>query len=160
VADDDATDARFEAAYRTGWPAVFRFALAWTNSQDDALEAAQETFFRLWIRRDRVDFGRDIVPLALTIERRLLTDKWRTLRRRMRSPHHVVSLEPTWTPAVADDWLDVQAAFARLTPTERVAITAISISGRSYAEVAEAMGVTEGALRAAASRGRHKLGQA
>lgn len=159
MAADDAIQARFEAAYKSSWPAVFRFALAWTNDQDAALDAAQDTFVRLWDRRARIDFGRDIVPLALTIERRLLTDRWRAAQRRMRKPFATVRLQPAWTPAAADEWLDVQAAFARLTPAERVAITAVSISGRSYAEVAKVMGTTEGAVRAAASRGRRKLGE-
>lgn len=123
MAADDAIQARFEAAYRSSWPAVFRFALAWTNDQEAARDAAQDTFVRLWDRRARIDLGQDIVPLALTIERRLLTDRWRAAQRRMRKPFATVRLQPAWTPAVSDAWLDVQAAFARLTPVERVAIS-------------------------------------
>ena len=47
------------------------------------MDAAQEAFARIWERRDTIDLSADIVPLAITIERRLLTDRWRALRRRM-----------------------------------------------------------------------------
>lgn len=83
MAEDVGLRERFEAAYLRGWTPVFRFALAWTNDREEAMDAAQETFTRIWERRKQVDFAADIVPLAIVIERRLLTDRWRRLRRRM-----------------------------------------------------------------------------
>jgi RNA polymerase sigma-70 factor (ECF subfamily) len=147
----------FETAYARGWTPVYRFALAWTNDREEAMDAAQEAFARIWERRDTIDLSADIVPLAITIERRLLTDRWRALRRRMQLN---MGSRRTWSASDSDDWADVQAAFSRLTPAERVTITATTVSGLSYAEVGEALGITEGAARAAASRGRRKLAEA
>lgn len=153
-AHENAVRELFETAYAKSWTPVYRFALAWTNDRDEAMDAAQETFARIWERRDRVDLAADVVPLALTIERRLLTDRWRTLRRRLR-----LGFEParTWSATDSDEWADLQAAFSRLAPTERVVITAVTLSGLSYAQVGGALGISEGAARAAASRGRRKL---
>lgn len=133
---------------------MYRFALAWTNDREAAMDAAQETFARIWERRRTVDFDTDIVPLAITIERRLLTDRWRSLRRRLR---RTVAPPRSWAAADSDAWADVQAAFAKLSPTERVVLTAVALGGFDYAQVAETLGISEGAVRAAASRGRRKL---
>lgn len=153
-ADEPDVRELFETAYAKSWTPVYRFALAWTNDRDEAMDAAQETFARIWERRDKVDLASDVVPLAITIERRLLTDRWRSLRRRLR-----VGVEPkrAWLAADSDEWADINSAFSRLTPSERVAVTAVTISGFTYAQVGEALGITEGAARAAASRGRRKL---
>jgi RNA polymerase sigma-70 factor (ECF subfamily) len=54
-------------------------------------------------------------------------------------------------------WLDVQTALATLSPLERTALILTAVEGWSYAEVAQAIETTEGALRAAVSRARDKL---
>jgi DNA-directed RNA polymerase specialized sigma24 family protein len=38
---------RFDEAFRGAWPAVFRFATAWTNDLPSAEDIAQEAFTRL-----------------------------------------------------------------------------------------------------------------
>lgn len=152
--DEGAVRALFEAAYLKSWVPVYRFALAWTNDRDEAMDAAQETFARIWERRDQIDFTTDIVPFAITVERRLLTDRWRSLRRRLRFG---VRPARTWSATDSDEWVDIRAAFSRLSPTERVVITAVAVSGLSYAQTGEVLGISEGAARAAASRARRKL---
>jgi RNA polymerase sigma factor (sigma-70 family) len=152
-----AASPRFDDAYSRAWTPIYRFALAWTNDPDEAMDVAQEVFARLWVRWDGLGDGRDIVPLGLTIARHLLTDRWRALRRRLRLR---APLAAGWTAADTEAWLDVQSAFARLTATERVAVVATGVIGLSYAEVGDLLGRSEGSVRAAASRGRQKLADA
>ena len=121
------------------------------------MDVAQEAFTRIWERRKQLDFTTDITPLAMTIERRLLTDRWRRLGRRVKLPVHFGTAHAAWNAGMTDDWIDVQAAFSKLTPMERVAVTAVSITGLSYADVGAIIGTSEGAVRAAASRARRKL---
>ncbi len=54
-------------------------------------------------------------------------------------------------------WLDVRHALATLTPLERTALILTAVEGWSYAEVANVLETSEGALRAAVSRARSKL---
>lgn len=142
----------FNDAYQAEWPAVFRFAVAWTNDLAAAEDIAQEAFTRLWTRRESIDWERPVVPWLLVVTRRLATDRFRRLR------------APVVAPRVRDlndgalaSWLDVQAAFGRLTDRERAALIATAVLGLSAEEAAEPLGMSPGAVRAAVSRARDKL---
>src|SRR5262245_11101855 len=74
-------DAAFERAYREAWPAVFRFAVAWTNDLSAAEDITQEAFARLWQRRESFDWEQPAEPWLLVATRRLATDRFRRLRR-------------------------------------------------------------------------------
>jgi RNA polymerase sigma factor, sigma-70 family len=143
---------RFHEAFQRDWPAVFRFAVAWTNDLPSAEDLAQETFARLWTRRASVDWERPVVPWLLVVTRRLATDRFRRLK------------VPYMRPSVRDlnedgvvAWLDVRAAFGRLSARERAALVTTTILGLSPGEAAEALGMSPGAIRAAVSRAREKL---
>ena len=142
----------FNDAYRAEWSAVFRFAVAWTNDLSAAEDIAQEAFTRLWDRRESIDWERPVVPWLLVVTRRLATDRFRRIR------------SPVVAPRVRDlndealtSWLDVQAAFSRLTDRERAALIATAVLGLSAEEAAEPLGSSPGAVRAAVSRARDKL---
>jgi RNA polymerase sigma-70 factor, ECF subfamily len=156
VAITDMTDLAYERAYDEHWSEVFRFALAWTNDWTAAEDLAQEAFLRLWDHRRRVDWDRPVLPWLLVATRRLATDRFRRLRRRLTT---AISPEmpSTIDPAVHDRWLDVAAAMAGLSPLERTAVVMTAIEGASYDEAAVALDTSAGALRAAVSRARTKL---
>jgi RNA polymerase sigma-70 factor (ECF subfamily) len=143
----------YERAFEDHWGDVLRFSLAWTNDLSEAEELSQEVFLRLWQRRVALDWDRPILPWLLTIARRLATDRFRSIRRRI-LPR---SVTPSLDESVRDRWIDVRAAMAALSPLERTAVLMTSVQGWSYDEVALALGTTSGAIRAAASRGREKL---
>jgi RNA polymerase sigma-70 factor (ECF subfamily) len=67
------------------------------------------------------------------------------------------STESTFDEAMRDAWLDVQSAMTALSPLERSALVLTAVEGWSYAEVAAAVGTTDGVLRAAVSRARETL---
>lgn len=145
-------ESRFSEAYADSWPAVFRFAVAWTNDLGGAEELAQEAFLRLWDRRTTTDWSRPVLPWLLVVTRRLATDRFRRLRRPLGSPR-VVDLNRDGI----DGWLDVRVAFGRLSAQERAALVSVAILGFSPAEAAEPLGIGAGAVRAAVSRARAKL---
>lgn len=143
---------RFHEAFQRDWPAVFRFAVAWTNDLPSAEDLAQEAFARLWARRGSVDWERPVIPWLLVVTRRLATDRFRRLK------------VPFVRPGVRDlnedgiaAWLDVRAAFGRLSARERAALVSTTILGLSADEAATALGMSSGAVRAAISRARKKL---
>lgn len=147
----------FETMYRREWTPVFRMALAWTNDWDEACDIAQETFRRTWEHRATIDWARPVRPLLLVTARRLATDRFRRLRRRLTirlgAIEPIVQLDEESTAR----WLDAADSLTRLRPNERAAIVLVGVVGCTYREAAEVLGTTEGALRAQISRVRHKL---
>ena len=149
----ESTEIAYERAFEEHWSDVFRFALAWTNDWSAAEDLAQEAYLRLWNQRARLDWNRPVLPWLLVTTRRLATDRFRALRRR---------LVPTSQPAALDQtvqarWLDVCAAMAELSPLERTALVMTAVEGATYEEAGRVLGTTAGALRAAVSRARTKL---
>ena len=153
VVTADRWDLSYQVAFERYWEDVFRFALAWTNDWGAAEDLAQDAYLRLWQQRGSLDWQRPVLPWLLVVTRRLATDRFRALRRRI-LPR---STAPTLDEAVRDRWLDAQVAMALLSPLERSALVLTAVEGWTYAEVALALGTSDGALRAAVSRARAKL---
>jgi DNA-directed RNA polymerase specialized sigma24 family protein len=93
-----------------------------------------------------------VVGWLLVVTRRLATDRF---RRR---------LTPFVAPRVRDlnedgvaAWLDVRAAFGRLSAKERAALISVGVLGFTPDEASEPLGMSPGAVRAAVSRAREKL---
>ncbi len=147
------TDPRYEQAFERHWDDVFRFALAWTNDWAAAEDLAQDAYLRLWQHRSTLDWDRPVLPWLLVAARRLATDRFRALSRRI-LPR---SADPSFDEATQVRWLDVRSAMGKLSALERSAVVLTAIEGWSYAEVAVALGTSDGALRAAVSRARVKL---
>jgi RNA polymerase sigma factor (sigma-70 family) len=155
VATAEATEYAYERAFEENWSDVFRFALAWTNDWTSAEDLAQDAYLRLWNHRARLDWNRPVLPWLLTTTRRLATDRFRTLRRRLSSTPHPAAIDAD--PALRARWLDVCAAMSDLSPLERTALVMTAVEGASYEEAGHVLGTTAGALRAAVSRARSKL---
>jgi RNA polymerase sigma-70 factor, ECF subfamily len=153
IAIVDSADLHYVQAFEDNWDSVFRFSLAWTNDWSAAEDLAQDAFLRLWQHRLTLDWGRPVLPWLLVAARRLATDRFRALGRRI-MPR---SSDPGFDEATQARWLDVRAALGRLSALERSALVLTTIEGWNYSEVATALGTTEGALRAAVSRAREKL---
>jgi len=147
----------FERAYAESWTPVFRLALAWTNDWPAAEEIAQEAFARLWVRRGSIDWSVPVLPWLLTTARRLATDRFRRLRRLMGQSHALSAAHDLDQHA---RWLDVRAAFGRLSPLERAALALTAVSGLDSEEAATTLGTTSAAVRSAVFRARRKLEEA
>ncbi len=151
VADD--VDFHYQQAFDQHWDDVFRFSLAWTNDWAAAEDLAQDSYLRLWQHRTTLDWERPVLPWLLVAARRLATDRFRSLGRRI-LPR---ASEPSSDESIRARWLDVRAGMARLSSLERTALVLTAVEGWSYTEVAVALGTSDGALRAAVSRAREKL---
>jgi RNA polymerase sigma-70 factor (ECF subfamily) len=150
-------DDAFQRAAEELWTPVYRFALAMTNDLIEADDVAQEAFVRLWGRRADIDWDEPVIGWLLVTARRVAVDRFRRLGR-------ALSLGSVYTTAVGidaatiDRFVDLRAQLARLTATERTAILLSAVEGWSAEEIGAALGISAGAVRAAASRGRAKLG--
>jgi RNA polymerase sigma-70 factor (ECF subfamily) len=149
----ESTEIAYERAYEAHWSDVFRFALAWTNDWAAAEDLAQEAYLRLWNHRAQLDWERPVLPWLLVTTRRLATDRFRSLRRRLLP----VSPPATLDASIQVRWIDVRAAMAGLSPLERTALVMTALEGATYEEASRVLGTSAGALRAAVSRARTKL---
>jgi RNA polymerase sigma-70 factor (ECF subfamily) len=153
VAAIEAPEAAYERAFEIHWLDVFRYSLAWTNDWGAAEDVAQDAFLRLWQSRARVDWACPILPWLLVAARRLATDRFRSLRRRILQQASGSSIDDS----VRERWLDVRAAMATLSPLERTALVLTTVEGVTYGHAAELLGTSPRALRAAVARARDKL---
>ena len=146
-------DFAYDRAFEAHWSDVFRFALAWTNDWAEAEDLVQEAYLRLWNHRSQLDWDRPVLPWLLVTTRRLATDRFRKVRRRLLATPQPATLDAS----VQARWLDVRAAMDDLSSLERSALVMTAIEGATYEEAAVVLGTTAGALRAAVSRARTKL---
>ena len=132
MAMSGSTEFAYDRVFEAHWPDVFRFALAWTNDWAEAEDLAQEAYLRLWNHRARLDWDRPVLPWLLVTVRRLATDRFRRIRRRLadRTGARVARR------VGAARWLDVQAAMSELSPLERSALVMTAIEGATYEEAA------------------------
>ena len=136
---------------------VYRFALALTNDLVEADDVAQEAFVRLWRSRATIDWSAPPIGWLLVAARRVAFDRFRRLGRELRlrpAPRTPAGLDT----ATIDAFVDLRAQLGRLTAGERAALLLGAVEGWSPDEIGVALGISAGAVRAAASRGRAKLG--
>ena len=143
-------DDAFQRAAEELWTPVFRFALALTNDLSEADDVAQEAFVRLWSRRATIDWGEPVLGWLLVTARRIALDRFRRLGTAPAAPAGIDA-------ATVERFVDLRSELARLTSTERTAILLSAVEGWSADEIGAALGISAGAVRASASRGRAKL---
>ena len=137
----------FEALFRHLHPMLTRQARQYAPDPDAAADAVQETFVRLWERRDRLDPERSIrAYLSRSLRNRLLNAARDTQTRRTLLDEHASPLTTTRAPhpdeaaqgaALADR---LQLALAELPDRQRTAISLTRFDGLSHTEAAEVMG--------------------
>jgi RNA polymerase sigma-70 factor (ECF subfamily) len=154
---DPSPDDAFQRAAEELWMPVYRFALALTNDLTDADDVAQEAFVRLWRSRATIDWSAPPIGWLLVAARRVAFDRFRRIARELRlrpRPSTPIGLDT----ATIEGFVDLRGQLAGLSATERAAVLLAAVEGLTTAEIGAALGISEGAVRAAASRGRAKLG--
>jgi RNA polymerase sigma-70 factor (ECF subfamily) len=146
-------DDLYAEAYGQHWHDVFRFCLAQTNDWAEAEDLTEEAYVRLWQGRSAFDWSQPALPWLLVITRRLATDRYRRLKRRLLPHRQPTTLDESST----DRWLDLERAMVRLSQLERTALVVTAVNGYSYVDAAVLLGTSPGALRAAVARARAKL---
>ena len=131
--------------------AVARFAAS-IGARDDVEEVVQDTFVRAFASIDGFRGDSSLRTWLFTIARRLLLDRRRSARRRGEQVEvqesDVATEYDSLDGVVADETQRrLQAALAKLSPTQREVFVLRVSEGMSYAEIADTVGTTEGAAR-------------
>jgi RNA polymerase sigma-70 factor, ECF subfamily len=149
----------FDRLYRRHAPSVYRYALAVLGNRADAEDVTQQTFLRAYSAVDRGSRPRKAENWLLTIAHNEVRRHFRVARGRqveveLDERHGQDASEPI-DPSLAD----VLRALQKLSPTHRSALVMREFEGRSYAEIAERMGMTRSALEATIFRARRSLAE-
>jgi RNA polymerase sigma-70 factor, ECF subfamily len=135
----------------------------WSGDREAAADAVQDAFLEL-IRRwnrigtydDPVGWVRRVSINRLRSHHRVLASRALALARLARARPHPDVADPT----VGGVSPEMKAAFARLGPRQRMAMTLFYVADLPTLEVAEAMGISEGAVQQHLHRARAALREA
>jgi len=162
--DGDAS--AFEQLYTLLRPSVLASLRRWLRKDHLVDDAFQVTLMKLHASRERYKRGAPVLPWILTIARNVALDRLRS------KAFKEQSLEPEVAEQIpdADDSLQrwgendeqevinaVREAIEQLPPSAREVVRMHKVEGKSMSEVAELLGIKEGAARVRAHRGYKTL---
>jgi len=126
------------------WDPLVRHLMTVVPSPDQAKDAAQEAFVRLWAGRDRWRPG-SAQGLLFRLGRNAALDMVRKEKVRSRWAHRWAGEDPEYSPSPADEAIAAdftrrfQGALRELPPRRREVFELVRFAGFSYSEVAVAM---------------------
>jgi RNA polymerase sigma factor (sigma-70 family) len=149
----------FERLYRRHAPSVYRYTYAVLGNHADAEDLTQQTFLNAYRACSQGTKPRKAENWLLRIAHNEVRRHFRDTQRTRQE----VELSETVAqpPAERSDpsLADVLRALRRLPPIQRSALVLREFEGRSYAEIAEILGMTRSALEAQTFRARRALAE-
>jgi len=147
----------FEAFFRQHERDIFGYLWRITGDEQTAYDLSQETFVRAWQHFDRIAsyerpggwLFRVATNLALTYQKRAAAPIGAA--QPFSTGNEPSISDPSWRLAESDA---IRATLLSLPPQQRAALVLREVCGFSYAEVAEALGITLAAAKMTLSRGR------
>ncbi len=144
------------------------FFAARQGSAAAADDLTQATLLKIHFARDRYDPALPLKAWVFTIARRTLIDHLRGGAATLMQPlaqdegglraEELEPLSPTLDPALqAELQRDLHRALATLKPDDRTIVCLYAVEGFSMAEIAERLGMTEGAVKVRAHRSYQQL---
>jgi RNA polymerase sigma-70 factor, ECF subfamily len=147
--------ARFESLCEALRPDVYRFAYWLARDRTVAEDVVQETFMRAWRSIDSLAADGAAKAWLLSIARR---EHARLYERKRLPTVDIDALDPADTPpAPGDEDAEVRAAVMALEPDYREPLVLQVLFGYSTREIAELMGLSQGAVLTRLYRARQKL---
>jgi len=143
----------YETVFRGWYPALVRVATALLHDQDAAEEVAQDVMVQFWQRRHVIETGMPLKAYLLRAVRNRALNHLRHLRvRREAEPEVAATYEAPLgadQPIVASELADaIKVAVAELSPRCREVFELSRVDGLKYAEIAEALEISEKTVEA------------
>jgi RNA polymerase sigma factor (sigma-70 family) len=148
----------FDRIYQRHAASVYRYAYAVLGNHADAEDVSQQTFLRAYRSHAQGTTPRKPENWLLTIAHNEIRRHFRTTRGRafeVELDEELAQAAPTEHPDPS--FADVVRALQHIPPAQRSALVMREFEGRSYAEIAEVMGVTQSALESLVFRARRSL---
>jgi RNA polymerase sigma factor (sigma-70 family) len=150
-----ATTAAFEVLYERHYRDVYRYVLGLTRSRDDADEVSAETFARAYAATlaGRGPGDRP-VPWLLLTARRIVTDRWRRVRRSMglESRARLHRIDPDAGEGRTEFWLWFDAVSRALSDRQREVLLLRYQRDLTDDDIALVMGLTPSGVRSLVGR--------
>ena len=153
----------FEEIVRLYQRRVYGVALRIVRAHDVADDVAQEAFLRAWRSLDRFDLDRPFGPWVCRIAANLAVNYVRSPRAREEGLPEGHAEAKATAPGPLGALLDgeatrvLDAALAELPSEQRAVLVMRAVEEMSYAEIAEALGISPGTVMSRLYRAREKL---
>ena len=153
---------RFEDLYEEYKLEVQAYCMRRLGS-NDAADACSETFLVAWRRLDDIPPPPETLPYLYGIAHRVVSNQFRSLRRRSRLDARLMSLgvsvadDPSVLVAQSSHHQEVVAAVRRLKPKDREIVMLYAWEDLSRETIAEMMGMTRSALDQRIHRANQRL---
>ena len=132
---------------------VYGLALSLTEHREDAEDATQDTFLKLW--RSLPEYRGTTAALYSYVLRICRNSALDVLRRRRRTPLPLTYTDEDYVRRA--EAAEVRAAVDALPPDMRRMIYLRHMANADYAEIAELLGIPEGTVKSRLHRARKKL---
>jgi RNA polymerase sigma-70 factor (ECF subfamily) len=150
----------FDRIYKRHAASVYRYAYAVLGNHADAEDVSQQTFLRAYRSHAQGTTPRKPENWLLTIAHNEIRRHFRTTRGRafeVELDEELAQAAPAEHPDPS--FADVVRALQHIPPAQRSALVMREFEGRSYAEIAEVMGVSQSALESLVFRARRSLAE-
>jgi RNA polymerase sigma-70 factor (ECF subfamily) len=156
-----AQPATFDDTFRDHYAGMVRSLAVAAGDRELAADCVQEAFTRAYVRWRRISRYDDPAAWVRHVAVNKLRDHWRRNRRRDRAVSRLgAQLEPVEPPTEPASAPGLAAAVAELPARQREAVALFYVEGLSVREVADAMRVSEGAVKYHLHEGRERLRRA
>ncbi len=154
------TSQKFSTEYLPLAPMLYRIAFHILEQQDEAEDAVQETFLKLWEIRDKLDDVESAKAYSIRILKNECLDRLRKVKKSV--PAEQVLVREPISPA--DEQIDarrrlekVLGAIKSLPDSQKQVLLLRTVEGLSYEEISKKMGMSQLTLRVLLTRARGAL---
>lgn len=154
------TSQKFSTEYLPLAPLLYRIAFHILEQQDEAEDAVQETFLKLWEIRDKLDDVESAKAYSIRILKNECLDRLRKAKKSV--PADQVLVREPISPA--DEQIDarrrlekVLGAIKSLPDSQKQVLLLRTVEGLSYEEISKKMGMSQLTLRVLLTRARGAL---
>ena len=154
------TNQKFNTEYLPLAPLLYRIAFHILEQQDEAEDAVQETFLKLWEMRDKLDGVESAKAYSIRILKNECLDRLRKAKKEV--PAEQALAKESILPA--DEQIDakrrlekVLGAIKSLPDSQKQVLLLRTVEELSYEEISERMGMSQLTLRVLLTRARGAL---
>jgi len=152
------TNRSFDRLYRAHVGDVYRYALAITGNTADAEDVAQTTFMNAYRALERGERPEKPRHWLIAIAHNVCRQRFRQSARRPTEVTYFEDVAETLVPSDdAPSAADIQRALGELALNQREALVMRELEGRSYADIAELLGISVAAVETLLFRARRAL---
>lgn len=140
---------------------LFRLSLGILNNRDDAEDAVQEVYIKIWKMQHKLNNLKNTEAFLMTVTRNHCLDKIKSKRNKFVSLHDNVSDSNFPNPSIVSEQSDlvqkVKQVIKQLPEQQRTIVQLRDIDGYDYEEIIEITGWDTNYIRVNLSRARKKI---